>query len=175
MKLDVARDSIDQNKLGDIRVGGRAVIFETERLLVAPSLRLSLPTGGHRRSYRGTAIEPGLLLTWRPLDWLSLHTNQMFVIDADFASHFGLFYTSAYGVEARYWRFSFALEMTMLLGGVLQQPAGLQGIGLSGAIRLEFDRARIGLVVGGMLDEAGRTNLGGFSAGLTFALGFRGP
>lgn len=183
LQMNIVQDSVDQNKLGDIRVGARYVVYRSKEWLLTPSLRISLPTGAalgdsfanSPKLYKSTVLEPGLLLAWHPLEWMTLHTNQMFVVQFDFDNKAGFFYTSAYGVEARFWKLALGVELNMVMGSTLGSAFELQGLGVSGTIQMHFNRVRIGAVVGGMLNSTGHNSIGGFSAGLTFALGFDGP
>lgn len=191
LQTNLTNEVRNQNKLGDLRLGARYVAWKNEHWLVTPSLRLSLPTGGRPRPsfpasdgtltpLGGTVFEPGVILAWHPASWLTLQSNLMFLLDTNFNDSVGLFGMVSLGAEARWWRLSFGLEGNVLFGAQRVGGTGdfaafeAQGIGVSGALRLYFDRVRIGLVGGVMIDPNSADSVSG-SIGLNLALGFRGP
>ena len=174
--LDAGLDGAGDNDIGDIRVGVKYLALDSAGVALAPSLRVTAPSGGYSRNRHGTMLEPALLLEWAWRSMLTIGTNQVFI--ADLAPDFdaGLAYAGTYAAAVRFWRLSVVAELDSVFG--IQDPSGgelARAIGLGGAIRIHLDRARIGLAGGGGLNEDGRQIMGKFSVGLTLDLGFDLP
>ena len=172
--LDTTLDSAGDSDIGDIRVGFKYLALDRWGLALAPSLRVTAPSGGYQRNNRfGTLLEPGVLLEWSWREMLTLGTNQIFI--ADLAPDFdaNLHYAGTYAAAVRLWRLSLALELGTIFG--IQEPGAAelsQAVSLGGAVRVHLDRARIGIAGGGGLNNDGQRIMGRFSLGLTADLGF---
>ena len=176
LQINTAGESANLSKLGDIRLGARFVALQMEKVVLTPSLRFTFPTGGFVRSRRDLLVEPGVLFEWKVLSWLRVNTNQVLMLGTDFGDNLSLFYVSSYGVEARFLKFvSVALELDMSIGLTGPDNVGGQfGLGLSSAVRLHFDRLRVGVVGGVGLTDGARMIMGGYTVGITLDVGFKG-
>jgi hypothetical protein len=188
LQINLAQDGINNNRFGDLRIGGKFVALQREALLLSPSLRIRLPTRGFERTTIDASFEPALLLTWKPLDWLYLHTNQILAIHSNFAAFHSLFYSSSYIASAYPHKlFSLGIELNMSFGLFGTMPvshkiasnpiestdvAGEIALGLSGVSRLQLQRLRISLIAGGAAHKIASQWLTIFNAGLSFDIGF---
>ncbi len=189
-------DNISYGKIGDIRIGIKGLLYERKDLMVGAGLRVILPTGGYRfppRDAQGavlptfrslerytpgkskannalsTFFDPALLLEWRPLSWLMVHTNLAFVLDTDFGANTGFFFTGNAGLHLR-WRFlSFVTEIHLVAPSV--DGALPVTFGASAGVRAYLGQVRISLTGGGMIPQhAGLP--GDFHVGIAVDLAF---
>lgn len=163
-------DAAESNEMGDLRVGTRVVVLEKRGITLAPSLRITVPTGGGSESLR---LEPGLLVDWEVAPWVTLGTNQILLVATDLDE---TWLAWAGSVQAAFralpWlSLGAGLELAIPFFGAEPDVA----LSASGVVWFHLGRARIGLVAGGPLTSAARASLGTFSAGLTLDLGFDGP
>ncbi len=175
LQTGLLKDAVNQNRLGDFRLGAKIVAFEHEKFLLSPSLRLRFPTGGLPRAQRDMGLEPGVLVAWKPVPNLHLSSNQILVIATDFGPNTALYYSSSYAVAWRLWKFlSVGIEFDMGIGLLEPNQTNVAvAMGLGGSIRFHLDRFRVGIVGGGALNDAGRRLFGGFTLGLTLDIGFQ--
>ena len=174
-QTDLTEDSVARSNLGDLRLGARYVVLHSSGVALAPSLRLTAPTGGWPRDrQRSVLVEPSVALQWSWRRRLTLATHQALVLDAGPEQDTGLYHNAAYSLTFRFWRLSLAGELDSLIG---QDPAGstVTALAAGGGLWLHLDRLRLGLTGGGGLTEDGRRVLGRFFAGLRAEIGFSGP
>jgi hypothetical protein len=189
-------DNISYGKIGDIRLGIKGLLYERKDLVVGAGLRVVLPTGGYRfppRDAQGgllpnfrplvrytpgktatdtalsTFFDPALLLEWRPLSWLMIHTNLAFVLDTDFGANTAFFFTGNLGLHLR-WRFlSFVTEVHLAAPSV--DGSLPVTFGASAGLRAYLGQIRISLTGGGMIPQhAGLP--GDFHVGVAVDLAF---
>lgn len=172
--LDVpwASGPLNRSGLGDLRVGIRYVAAAGARWAVVPALRVVAPTseGADR-----TVVEPALLLEWRPVGPLFLHTSQAFPVDVT-RGDAAVRWTSHWTPGVRLWdRLDLMADVEFHLGLLRSGnriPSHATAVG--GGLRILLGRARLGLHAAGGVDGGGRDHLGRFTAGLTLEVGFRG-
>ena len=173
-QTDMMRDETGDNNLGDLRLGARYVVLQAHGLSVAPSLRITAPTGGLPTGrQRSVLLEPSALVQWQFRQLLTLGTQQALVVEVGPHSDTGLYYTASYGAAVRLWRiFSLAAEVATIFGLSGPDRSELASVAAGGALRLHLDRIRLSVTAGGGLNEDGRRALGSYSTGLTLDLGF---
>ena len=171
-QTDLARDVAGDNNLGDLRLDARFVALQARGLTLAPSLRLTVPTGALPTGAAGRTVllEPAALFQarlWR----VTVGTHQALALRVGPDDDTDLTYNASYGAALRLWRLSLAAEVITLFG--VSGPGGdLAAVGAGGAVRLHLDRLRISVVAGGGLNDDARQVLGNYSAGLAVDLGF---
>ncbi len=171
-QTDLARDVAGDNNLGDLRLDARFVALRAWGLMLAPSLRLTVPTGAVPAAAGGRTVllEPAALFQariWR----VTLGTHQALALRVGPDDDTDLTYNASYGAALRVWRLSLALEVITLFG-VTGPGEDLAAVGAGGAVRLHLDRLRLSVVAGGGLNDDARQVLGSYSAGLAVDLGF---
>lgn len=177
LSLALRGDTSGQSKLGDLRVGLRYLAYDSGRLRLTPLVRLSGPTGRYSRARNDYVLEAGLVVESQ-LRWVTLNSNQIVALDLDDrGGKVALNYSAHLSAMARFAKFvSFGVELQAVVGLLNRSAFGasnaLLALTAGGALRLRFGRFGLSLNGGGALTRTSRELLGGFTVGLTLALGF---
>lgn len=170
--------AIDRSAMGDVVAGIRGVALDTGRVRLVPFAGFQAGTSrASRDDGMRLRVSPGLMAEFALAHAVTATVSQAVVFDAWTRGRVPVLWASSYGLG---WRPFRMLE----LGVVLDVVAGFRGDALldgvralaaGGAVRLLWDRYRIGLVGGGPLTGGARDLAGGWTVGLAVDLGFRGP
>jgi hypothetical protein len=171
--FDPTNDSAISSDIGNLRLGFRYLIWRNLDFSLAPSLRLTLPTGdptltGLQPTTRQTGVEPGVLFEWQPKrDWL-VSTNQVISVFTDFDSQNAVDYAGTYAVALRLFEF---MEVAVEVDAIISLDGSPHRFVAGGSVAFLMNHFRLGLFGSGALTEASATQMGEWSAGLSLDLG----
>lgn len=175
MQVDVSKDESNRSRLGNLSLGIHYSINLKKDFWLTPTMRMVFPTGGFERGSKTVDIHTGIAAAWRISPTWYLSTNQILAIQAGTVASSSTIYSSSYQLSKKFHKyFSASLGVDLFIGrsGAVEKDMGLVGLGIEGAFYFHYERARIGLSMGGGLTEAARYQMGEFVLGLTFDLAF---
>jgi hypothetical protein len=166
---DLRVDDAGDNDLGNVRVGARFVAWRRAGWAIAPSLRVTLPSGDLAGQWRAASFEPAAIVEWRALeDRLVLGSNLVLPVQTDFEST-RLFVGQSLAAGYRLWRgLTIGVELDWFVS--LRDPEGQDRstpLIAGGQLAWESEWYRLALAGGAGLTTDARREYGSFSLGLT--------